>query len=148
MANKSVWAKVFVVASWCEYGTMLYFGGNWVPFWLNSWVWNCCLKNWTHIWRFHRSLNSVAIGCPRAAYAQSFTLRQQATIEITRRDHSIIACSRHIYMGVVVRTHPVRGESHIQRNANGEVATVKLSLYLSVFNGVVDPTLFDLCWWV
>jgi len=49
-------------------------------------------------------------------------------------------------MGVVVRTHPVRGESHIQRNANGEVATVKLSLYLSVFNGVVDPTLFDLCW--
>jgi len=26
-------------------------------------------------------------------------------------------------MGVVLRPHPVRGESHIQRNANGEVAT-------------------------
>jgi len=34
----------------------------------------------------------------RTAYAQSFAPRQQATIEITRRDHSIIACSRHVYM--------------------------------------------------
>ena len=59
----------------------------------------------------------------RAASAQSFALRQQATIEITRRDHSIIACSYHIYMGVVLRAYPVRGESHIQRNASGEVAT-------------------------
>jgi len=32
----------------------------------------------------------------RAACAQSFAPWQQATIEITRRDHSIIACSRHI----------------------------------------------------
>ena len=32
----------------------------------------------------------------RAASAQSFTLWQQETIEITRCDHSIIACSRHI----------------------------------------------------
>jgi len=39
-----------------------------------------------------------------------------------RRNHSI-ACSRHVYTGVVHRTHPVRGESHIQRNADGEVAT-------------------------
>jgi len=29
----------------------------------------------------------------------------------------------HIY-GVVLRAHPVRGETHIQRNADGEVATV------------------------
>ena len=27
-------------------------------------------------------------------------------------------------MGVVLRAHPVRGESHIQRNAKGEVATL------------------------
>jgi len=27
-------------------------------------------------------------------------------------------------MGVVLRTHPVCGESHIQRNASGEVATL------------------------
>jgi len=40
-------------------------------------------------------------------------------------DHSIIACSRHIYVGVVPRAHPVRGEPHIQRNATREVATVK-----------------------
>jgi len=43
--------------------------------------------------------------------------------EIKRHNPSIIACSCHIYMDVVLHTHPVRGESHIQRNANGEVAT-------------------------
>jgi len=47
----------------------------------------------------------------RAEYAQSFAPRQQATIEIMRRNHSTIACSRHIYMGVVLRAHPVRGPS-------------------------------------
>ena len=36
-------------------------------------------------------------GKPRAAIAQSFTLWQQATIEITCHDHSHIACSRHMY---------------------------------------------------
>jgi len=41
---------------------------------------------------------SVAIRKSRAACAQSFALWQQATIEITRHDHSIIACSRHIYV--------------------------------------------------
>jgi len=54
----------------------------------------------------------------RTASAQSFT------IEITRRGHSIAACSRHMHMGVILRAPPVRGESHIQRNANREVATV------------------------
>jgi len=34
----------------------------------------------------------------RAAYAQSFALWQQATIEFTCHDHSIIACSRHMYV--------------------------------------------------
>ena len=34
----------------------------------------------------------------RAACAQSFGLWQQATIEVTCHDHSIIACSRHIYV--------------------------------------------------
>jgi len=58
-------------------------------------------------------LRTVAIG----------NLERQVTIEIMRHDHSIIACSRHIYMGVVLRAHSVRGESHIQRSANGEVAT-------------------------
>ena len=40
----------------------------------------------------------VATGKTRAACAQSFILWQQATIEIMHRNHSIIACSRHIYV--------------------------------------------------
>jgi len=54
------------------------------------------------------------------ACAQSFALWQQATIEFTRRNHSIIACSRHVYMGVVLHAHSVRGDPHIQRNTNGK----------------------------
>jgi len=34
----------------------------------------------------------------QAAYAQSFALWQQATIEFTCHDHFIIACSHHIYV--------------------------------------------------
>ena len=108
----------------------------------------------------------------RAACAQSYTPWQQATIEITRRDHSrrrlnsarpphpghstILLCSEipsgtcaklrtvaasnnrvhmpwslyyclfapHTYI-FVLRAHPVRGESHNQRNTNGEVATLQ-----------------------
>jgi len=37
-------------------------------------------------------------------------------------------------MGVVLRAHPVRGESHIQRNATGEVATIVICSYFS-YNG-------------
>ena len=59
--------------------------------------------------------------------AQNFTLCQQATIEITCHDHSVIACSCHVYMDVVIRAHLVRGESHIQCNASGEVATALIS---------------------
>jgi len=83
----------------------------------------------------------------RAAYAQSFALWQQATIEFTWHDHSprtlvvtfngsqvnigrastprsLFYClfAPHI-SGVVLRAHPVRGESHNQRNTTGEVAT-------------------------
>jgi len=39
------------------------------------------------------------------------------------RDNSIIACLRHIYMGVILPAHPVCRESHNERNANREVAT-------------------------
>jgi len=45
--------------------------------------------------------------------------------EVTQRDHSIIDCSRHIHIFFVLRAHPVRGESHNQRNTTGEVATVR-----------------------
>jgi len=39
---------------------------------------------------------------------------------------TIIACLRHIYMGVLFRPHPIHGESHIQHNTKGEVATVSM----------------------
>jgi len=39
------------------------------------------------------------------------------------RDHSIIACLRHIYMGVILHANRVCRESHNERNANQEVAT-------------------------
>jgi len=68
---------------------------------------------------------------PRMASAQSFTLWQHATMKFTRRDHSIIACSCRIYMGVVLRAHSVRGELRIQRNANGEVACCNNSLFFT-----------------
>jgi len=35
-----------------------------------------------------------------------------------------IACSRYTYDGVNLHAHPVRGESHNQRNTTGEVATL------------------------
>jgi len=44
----------------------------------------------------HLTNSTVAIGKARGACAQSFAPWQQATIEFTPRDHSIIACSRHI----------------------------------------------------
>ena len=67
----------------------------------------------------------IALG----ASMQSFTLWQQATIEITCNDYSIVACSRHICVGVVLRTHTVCGESHIQRNAKREVTTTSPPFY-------------------
>jgi len=38
-----------------------------------------------------------------------------------------IGCSRYIFNGVILHAHPVRGESHSQRNTIGEVATVPQS---------------------
>jgi len=35
-----------------------------------------------------------------------------------------IACSRYMYNGFILHAHPVRSESHNQRNATGEVATL------------------------
>jgi len=57
------------------------------------------------------------------AGVQSFTLWQQAILEIMCRNHSVTACSRHVYIGVVLCAHSIRGEPCIQRNASGEVTT-------------------------
>jgi len=40
-----------------------------------------------------------------------------------------IACSRYVCSGVILHAHPVRGESHIQRYATGEVATTSPPFY-------------------
>ena len=48
-------------------------------------------------------------------------------IEIMLAISLIIACSRYIYYGVILRAHPVRGESHNQRNTTGEIATLACS---------------------
>ena len=48
---------------------------------------------------------------------------------VHRRDHSIIACSRHLHNGVILHAHPVRGESHNQRNTTGEIATTSPPFY-------------------
>jgi len=61
----------------------------------------------------------------RVACAQSFTPWQQATIEIIFAISLTIACSHYIYYGVILRAHPVRDESHNQRNATREVATLQ-----------------------
>jgi len=72
---------------------------------------------------------AVAMGKPERQVRKA--LWQQATIKITCYDHSIIACPRHIYMGVILHAHPVHGESHIQRNVDGEVTTLPLLSWLS-----------------
>jgi len=69
--------------------------------------------------------------------AQSFTLWQQATIEITRHDHFIIALFVPQIYGVMFRAHPVRGESHIQRNSKREVATVPTQLKMNLKSGII-----------
>jgi len=60
-----------------------------------------------------------AIGKPERQCAKFHTVAASNILKITCHDHCIIACSRHIYMGVVLRTHPVNGESHIQGNDSG-----------------------------
>ena len=60
----------------------------------------------------------------RAACAQSFAPWQQATNEIMLAISLTIACSRYTYDGVILPAHPVRGESHNQRNTTRKVATL------------------------
>ena len=75
----------------------------------------------THMKHEMLVVSTVAIGKPER-HMRKASHWQQATIEITRRNHSIIA-------DVILRAHPVRGESHNQRNANGEVATTSPPFY-------------------
>jgi len=87
----------------------------------------------------------------RGACAQSFAPWQQATIEMMRRNISyycLFAPSSH---SVFLRAHPVRGESHNQRNTTGEVATVPELFYkngpesLYIENWGTMPPIFTWC---
>ena len=75
----------------------------------------------------------------RAVCAQSFAPWQQATIEIMLAISFTIACSRDIYNGVILHAHPVRGESHNQRNTTGDVATISTFLH-TTSTGSAKPT--------
>jgi len=75
------------------------------------------------------TISKVRYCCDQKSWvvcAQSFALRQQATIEIILCNLSyfclLVPC---IHLSVL-RAHPVRGESHNQRNTTGEVATTSL----------------------
>jgi len=63
----------------------------------------------------------------RAACAHSFAPWQQEKLKIMLAISLTIACSRYVYNGVILHAHPVRGESHNQRNVNGEVATLLMA---------------------
>jgi len=76
---------------------------------------NCRLNSETMVCRDLLQSESPSGKCAK--------LHTLISAELPRHDHSIIACSRHIYMDVVLRAHSVRDEPRIQRNANGEVAT-------------------------
>ena len=64
----------------------------------------CYSSRTSRSWWITQSTQRHRRGCnccdrkSRAAYAQSFALRQQATIEFTCHDHSTIAYLRHIYV--------------------------------------------------
>ena len=79
----------------------------------------------------------------RAACAPSFAPWQQATIEIMLAISLTIACSRYTYDGVILPAHPVRGESHNQRNTTGEVATPEFKsskhVLVSGKRGILQP---------
>ena len=78
-------------------------------------------------WHNLHLLITASFCCNRKAQVasvQSFMLWQQATLDIMRCNHSYIACSCHVCMGVILHAQPVCGESHIQCNANGEFATL------------------------
>jgi len=68
----------------------------------------------------------------RAGAELSFAPWQQATTEIMLAISLTIACSRYKYNGVILHAHPVRGESHNQRNTTGEVATIERFLLMKL----------------
>jgi len=90
----------------------------------------------------------------QAACAQSFALWQQATIEIMHRNLSYDCLLAPLIYIVVLCAHPVRGESHNQRNTTREVATPHVPYWADLGRGwayfsacELQWTLkFNICW--
>ena len=79
------------------------------------------VRRWSHLLE-----GSAAIGNPER-HVRKASHRGSKQQEIMLAISLAIACSRYIYYGVILHAHPVRGESHIQRNTTGEVATADTS---------------------
>ena len=108
----------------------------------------CKMSRFLMVWKTLTFQGAWCDWKSRAAYAQCFAPWQQETIEIMRcnlssrtlvikfnRSHVnfgrattsqslLLLLARATYMyGAILHAHPVRGESHNQRNTTGEVAT-------------------------
>ena len=107
---------------WIEHPTFQLRGGHFTT--------ELCRPRWIFLpvlssllcWPTSASSAVVAYCCDRksrAACAQSFAPWQQATIEITRRDHSIIACSHHAYIFLFFAHIPFVVNHTTQRHRRG-----------------------------
>ena len=60
-------------------------------------------------------LRSESASCKRAKLR---AVVASSKIGITRPDHSIIACTRHLHMDAILNAHPVRDELRMRRHSN------------------------------
>ena len=85
------------------------------------------LHCWTNWW--NNSPGNSGFCChqrTRTASVQSFTLCQQATMEIVRCDYSVVCSRNENNMGATLSSHPVCGASRMRRRANRLVAGAQL----------------------
>jgi len=95
-----------------------------------------CFSPWTFTFKSLRCypMSDCCDRKSRAACAQSFATWQQATIEIIRRDHSIIACSRHLHVFLffahipLVVNHTINATPRERLHYVRQNSTVSLSL--------------------
>jgi len=127
-------------------GLPKHFNSHKVTYWIFKFSRDCILQTYVpqrtanakEIW-----LCSVAIRRARAASSPSFTLRQQATTELTGRPHSIIACSNYMQGCAILSAHPFRCVSHIQHRAYGsEIMPCRLHSFVEQHLSRASSTTF------
>jgi len=95
------------------------------------------ILNW-HL-EFHFCFMVMRYCCDRKGRAectQSFTLWQQATIEITRHDHSVVTCSRQVYMVLFFAHIPF-----VVNRAFSATPTARLQQYHELMKRTLDSIL-------